>query len=87
MKRFEARKAILEAASQSLDPRQVRALRFAMAVRPFKTRDVIDMVTSNCQAASLVTEDGEMTEEATDWAAILAIILELLPLILKLFGL
>jgi hypothetical protein len=87
MKRFEARQAIMEAAMGSLEPRQVRALRMAMVFRPIKTQAAIDTVVLNCQAAHLVNEDGEITEAAADWAAILKIIMELLPIILKLFGL
>jgi hypothetical protein len=87
MKRFEARQAILEAAMGSLEPRQVRALRMAMVFRPIKTQAAIDTVVLNCQAAHLVNEDGEITEAAADWAAILKQIMEWLPTILKLFGL
>lgn len=86
MKRFEARQAILEAAGQKLSPQEMRRLRLAMMLRPIKTQAAVDAVTLNCQAAQLVTEDGEV-EEAADWSAIIAMILELLPIILKLFGL
>lgn len=86
MRRFEARKAILDAAAETLNPNQVRALRFAMLIRPFKARQAEDMVVSSCQAAQLVTEDGQV-EAAADWSAILQLIMELLPIILKLFGL
>jgi ABC-type transport system involved in Fe-S cluster assembly fused permease/ATPase subunit len=86
MKRFEARQAILEAAGQTLTQPELRRLRLAMAFRPIKTQAAIDTVVLNCQAAQLVTEDGEV-EAAADWAAILKVIMELLPMILKLFGL
>ena len=87
MKRFEARQAIMEAATGSLEPRQVRALRLAMMLRPFKAQAAIDLVTNDLQAQQLVTEDGQVTEAAADWAAILKLIMEWLPTILKLFGL
>jgi hypothetical protein len=86
MKRFEARQAILEAAGQKLSPQEMRRLRLAMALRPIKTQAAIDTVVLNCQAAQLVSDDGEV-EAAADWSAIIALILELLPIILKLFGL
>jgi hypothetical protein len=86
MKKFEARQAILEAAGQTLSPSEMRRLRVAMVFRPVATRAAIDTVTLHCQQASLVTEDGEI-QAAADWSAIIAMILELLPIILKLFGL
>ena len=86
MKRFEAKKAILEAAEQKLSPREMRRLKLAMFLRPVQTQAAIDTVTLHCQAAQLVTEDGEV-EAAADWSAIIAMIMELLPIILKLFGL
>lgn len=86
MRRFEARQAILEAAGQELSSAQVRRLRVAMWLRPVKAQAAIDTVVLNAQAMGLVTEDGEVSE-AADWAAILQLIIELLPLILKLFGL
>ena len=86
MKRFEARQAILEAAGQKLSPQEMRRLRLAMFLRPVKTQAAIDTVTLHCQQASLVTEDGEI-QAAADWSAIIALIMELLPIILKLFGL
>lgn len=86
MKRFEARQAILEAAGQTLSQAELRRLRLAMVIRPIKTQAAIDTVTLNCQAAALVTEDGEV-EAAADWSAIIKLIMELLPIILKLFGL
>ena len=86
MKRFEAKKAILEAAEQKLTPQEMRRLKLAMFLRPVKTQAAIDTVTLHCQAAQLVTEDGQV-EAAADWSAIIAIIMELLPIILKLFGL
>ena len=86
LKRFEAKKAILEAAEQKLSPQEMRRLRLAMFLRPVKTQAAIDTVMLHCQAAQLVTEDGEV-EAAADWSAIIAMIMELLPIILKLFGL
>jgi hypothetical protein len=86
MKRFEARQAILEAAEKQLTPQQMRRLRVAMILRPFATRNAIDMATASVQAAGMIDEDGEV-QASVDWSAIIALIIELLPLILKLFGL
>jgi hypothetical protein len=86
MRRFEARQAILEAAQSELSPQQMRRLRFAMMLRPFATQSAIDIATQNVQAAGMIDEDGEI-QAAVDWSSIIALIIELLPLILKLFGL
>ena len=86
MRRFEARAAILEAAAQELTAVQLRRLKLAMWMRPVKTQAAIDTVMLNCQSMGMVTEDGEIAE-AVDWKSILELIIELLPLILKLFGL
>lgn len=84
--RIDTRKAILEAASQELKPLQVARLRLAMALRPVKAQAAIDMAEMRLQAEGMLSEDGEM-ESAVDWNQIFAIFLELLPIILKLFGL
>lgn len=85
MRRFEARRAILEAAEAELSPEQFRQLRRVLLLRPFAARNAVDLVEGACKAQGAVTEDGEIAA-AADWAQILQIVLELLPYILKLFG-
>lgn len=82
----EARLAILQVAETQLRPMQMARLRVLMLLRPVKTQAAIDTVTLNAQAMGLVDAEGEVME-AANWSRILEIILELLPIILKLFGL
>lgn len=84
--KLDPRKAFFEAAAQELRPSQMVRLRLAMALRPFKAQNAIDMVELRLQAEGITNEDGDV-QAAVDWNQILAIILELLPIILKLFGL
>lgn len=86
MRRFEARRAILEAAESELTAAQSRRLRRAMLFRPVMAQAAVDTVLLNCQAMGMVSEDGEIME-AVDWSSIIELIIQLLPLILKLFGL
>lgn len=85
MQRFEARRALLEAAEKELNTRDFRRLRRMMVFRPVAAQAAIDTVQLNCQAAGMVDEDGEVMA-SVDWASIIELIIELLPLILKLFG-
>lgn len=86
MRRFEAREALLEAAEGKLTASEHRRLRRQLVFRPFMARQAVDMVQANCIAMGMVTEDGEVAE-AVDWETIIQLIMDLLPLILKLFGL
>jgi hypothetical protein len=84
--KLDPRKAFFEAAAKELRPLQMVRLRLAMALRPVKAQAAIDMVEMRLQAEGILSEDGDV-QAAVDWNQILAIILELLPVILKLFGL
>lgn len=84
--KIDTRKAILEAAEKELRPLQMARLRLAMALRPVKTQAAIDMVELRLQSEGLMGEDSEIAA-AVDWSQVFAIFLELLPTILKLFGL
>lgn len=86
MNRFDARRALMEAAEKDLSPRDFRRFRRAMIFRPIAAQAALDTVQLNCVQAGMVDADGEVMA-SVDWSAIIALIIELLPLILQLFGL